>query len=167
MNKWRITKYNPIFRNPDGLYIKEDWSTIWEIGKTFNGRKITIEDYLNLENDYANTALDLLSSAGLDRLRVKELSKTFDTIPHLSTPIIEKPIKLIENNWLDVNDIEKVIKMMLREAVHCKLVYPYKFYVHIGWDFYMYIGANLDKTRAENIVTNHSLYLEDSESPYS
>jgi hypothetical protein len=39
MYKYRITKYNPIYRDPEGKYTIEDWTAISDIGKVFNNSK--------------------------------------------------------------------------------------------------------------------------------
>ena len=42
MFSWRITKYNPAFRNSVGAYLKNDWIAVCDIGKTFDIKILTL-----------------------------------------------------------------------------------------------------------------------------
>lgn len=55
MKCWRITKYNPKFRNELGHYQKKEWTSVSDIGKIFEGKQLTVEEYLNTENLYINS----------------------------------------------------------------------------------------------------------------
>lgn len=37
MQYFRITKYNPQFRNKQGEYKNEEWTSVYDIGKKFEG----------------------------------------------------------------------------------------------------------------------------------
>ena len=34
MNHWRVTKYNPQYRNRKGVYTKEEWTEVADIGNS-------------------------------------------------------------------------------------------------------------------------------------
>lgn len=40
---WRITKYNPIYRNEKGYYLKDEWSDFSCADHIFGGEKLTID----------------------------------------------------------------------------------------------------------------------------
>lgn len=42
MHKYRITKYDPQYRDEQGIYIREDWTSYSDIGKTYNGKLLTL-----------------------------------------------------------------------------------------------------------------------------
>ena len=47
-DKWRytttsITKYNPIFRDENGIFKKIEWIGFFQIGQLFDGVKLTFE----------------------------------------------------------------------------------------------------------------------------
>lgn len=52
MNYYRITKYNPEFRNEQGFYTKNDWTSISDIGQVFDEGVLTAEDYKQMEDSY-------------------------------------------------------------------------------------------------------------------
>lgn len=51
-SSYRITKYNPANRNDSGNYCGDDWTSISDVGKFYNGELFTIEEYLRVENLY-------------------------------------------------------------------------------------------------------------------
>lgn len=47
-----IVKYPPSGYNKDGIYMYDDWTSISDIGKSFNGKIFSAKDYLKVENQY-------------------------------------------------------------------------------------------------------------------
>src|SRR5438876_10123615 len=70
---WRITKYDPAYRNAAGAYLKDEWTSVSDIGKSFDGKALTVEEYRSVENAYVSTALRFLSEANLNCLNVTSL----------------------------------------------------------------------------------------------
>lgn len=56
-----IVKYPPSGYNKDGIYMYDDWTSISDIGKSFNGKIFSAKDYLKVENQYINTVLMIMS----------------------------------------------------------------------------------------------------------
>ena len=50
MMHYRISKYNPKFRDEDGFYTRKEWTSISDIGESFDGSEVTIHEYLEIEN---------------------------------------------------------------------------------------------------------------------
>lgn len=51
MYKYRISKYNPQYRNEEGCYTKNEWTSYSDIGTIYEGRKFTKEEYLYVEKN--------------------------------------------------------------------------------------------------------------------
>jgi hypothetical protein len=66
---------------------------------------------------------------------------------------------------LPLDKIADVIRGMLQEQFWCRLEGQDAF-VHIGWDFYMYIGVPHRSIRAEQKAVVLGLFVEEFESPY-
>lgn len=50
---WRITKYNPKYRdNNTGYYLKDEWTFYSQIGGEFEGKIFTRKEYLKIEDTY-------------------------------------------------------------------------------------------------------------------
>ncbi len=46
MKEYRITKYNTIYRNEDGHYLKDEWTDVSDVGKIIKGVKVSEDDYI-------------------------------------------------------------------------------------------------------------------------
>lgn len=50
MYSYRITKYNPVFGNEFGYYDRSEWTSISDIGKSFDGIILSFDEYYISEN---------------------------------------------------------------------------------------------------------------------
>jgi hypothetical protein len=57
MNQYRVTKYDPAFRDAADAFAKQDWTAISDIGRSFGGVTLRKEDYLRTESAYIETAM--------------------------------------------------------------------------------------------------------------
>ena len=58
-----------------------------------------------------------------------------------------------------------VIRLCLRAEIWCRLVAPGAF-VHVGYDFYLYVGVSVACPRAIAAATGRGLFVEEFSSPY-
>lgn len=47
-----IVKYSPQKYNRNGVYTADEWTSRDDIGKYFDGKLFTLEEYLNIEKHY-------------------------------------------------------------------------------------------------------------------
>jgi hypothetical protein len=73
MYGWRVTKYDPAFWGERGAYLKDEWTSLSDVGKSFDGVGLTFEEYRKIEDAYVSTALSFMYEAGLDALTVTYL----------------------------------------------------------------------------------------------
>jgi len=59
-----------------------------------------------------------------------------------------------------------VCRLVLREILWCKLESTNGFYIHFGYDYYMYVGSPVSSQRAIDYGKQNGLYVEEMESPY-
>ncbi len=52
MFDWRVTKYDPKNRDHNGWYVKDEWTDYSDIGKSFEGKRLTFWEYFNVESKY-------------------------------------------------------------------------------------------------------------------
>ena len=48
---WRITKYNPDYRNKKGHYLLDAWTEHSDIGRSYDGKKATFLEHHELNAD--------------------------------------------------------------------------------------------------------------------
>ena len=171
--RWRVTKYDPALRNETGQYLSDDWYLFSQIGNTFGDKKLTYQEYWRWETAYVNTALAFMSNAGLDALQVVDRDNIRRYVNDNQCQDIKlSPESLPLGSTVSKDELPDVIRLALREVFWYKLktgsgLSGLKFYLHFGWDFYMYIGSRSPSTEAIHYTESHGLFVEPMESPYS
>lgn len=165
MFSYRVTKYNPKYRNDEGHYLKDEWFLYSQIGEKFEEGVLTLEQYLKVENAYVEAIILFMECLGIDTLYVTALEKNVK-------PRRNKLFSLEFFNNLKVGDalnkevIKLVARMVLRDHIWCKLE-AQDMYVHFGWDYYMFIGSAKVCTNAIRSIEKSGLFVEEYMSPYT
>lgn len=164
--QWRVTKYDPAERNSEGHYLKGEWVGIFELNETFGGKTFTIDDYLEVEEKYVNAAVRFFKETNEESLTLRNWQK------YESGNISVEPFGLdISANFTDgqsisIDSLPVVIRMLLRDIAHCEIEIKDTFFIHIGWDFYMYIGSAVSLPAAIDDVNKSGLFVEECTSPH-
>ncbi|MDF2947977.1 MAG: hypothetical protein K0S51_2656 [Bacillales bacterium] len=170
MYAWRITKYNPLFRDQQGIYFKDEWTSMYDIGSTFPDGLFNIDEYLRIENLYVNAVTSIMDCIGVNYLQIEGLEKWSDSIEILDfNEIYDNEMsdlfkQLCNGDKLDKQMVRIVCKLILRNNLWCRLTNE-RMYVHFGHEYYMFVGC-LD--RCEYIIkeiVNSGLYVEHYLSP--
>jgi hypothetical protein len=172
MLSWRISKYNPKFRNKKSEYQKDEWTSCYDIGKLYNEKEFYVKYYMSVENAYINVLLSFLDITNTTVLIVKNLEKYNDNININESSLIytEEMLKLFErieeNSVLEINDILNLCRLILREQLWGKLENESSLYVHFGYDYYMYFGCSKNCKGLDEIIVKNGLFIEKLKSPY-
>ncbi len=153
MQGYRITKYNPSYFAASGAYLKDEWTSISDVGKVFADGTLTLAEYQKVEDVYLTTVRIFADAAGINSLHVVGL-EIHDAMPQG---------RLEEGQNVSVPQAVEICREMLRERpVWCRLENEEGFYVHIGYDYYMYIGvsANTHIQQAVESVKKLGLFVE-------
>jgi hypothetical protein len=156
---YRITKYNPKFRDKHDRYQVDDWTAAADIGKQFANGVLSLDEYLQTEGAYVESLLQVWELAGRPEMTVTgfEANELRLSPAHLGkTPqlreILKEDLPAEDQVLRDGAEIERVIRLVLREFIWCKLESNSDFYAHFGWDYYMYSGGvELDDTTRQSI----------------
>jgi hypothetical protein len=154
---YRVTKYNPALRLADGTFQEKQWTSFSDVGRVFNGEKLTEEEYLRVEEAYLYAIEALLREAKVEHLVVRGLENHGDDRP---------PTFIQEGACLNIDECVVFARIALRERIWGKLVAPGRAYVHFGYDFYLYIGLPARCTAAIAEVERRGIYVEPFRSPY-
>lgn len=115
MYSWRVTKYNPVYRDDNGHYKKDEWILVNDIGEEFDGTVLTAEEYLRVENLYVNAVLEFLECNKTDSLTVTSL--VIDPMrrqrirPSREMKRIYKSIK--DNDEVGISKLPDIIRLIL------------------------------------------------------
>jgi hypothetical protein len=154
VNEYRVTKYDPRFRTSSGAYSRDEWISFSDIGRSFGGVELTRDEYQRVEDAYVTAAVGLLREAGVPQLAVRGLENA-DGLPLL----------VGEGDVLRLDQIPDVLRRLLRAEFWCRLETADAF-VHVGYDYYMYVGLPHPCSEARQQAEHRGLYVEDFASPY-
>lgn len=146
LNYYRISKYDPQNRI-NGIYPKDEWTAISDVGKTYNGTMFTQEEYDHTENNYCAFMLDILREQSINRLEISYL---------------ENPNRL---DWgvgqtLSFAQIVEFVRNCLREECWGQLTAT-GFIFECGYDFYIHIACLQDITKTKAMAQKHDLFVEE------
>lgn len=154
MFEFRITKYDPAYRDDGGAYMRNEWTSASHVGQSFGGVVLSEAEYQRVENAYSIAAIAFLREAGVSSLVVAGLENPAS----ISLPFAE-------GATLPLAEIEGVVRHMLREDFWCRLEGEDAF-LHIGWDYYMFVGVPVACPAADTLARHLGLFVEPFRSPY-
>ena len=151
--EYRITKYDPRWRNADGHYTKDEWTSFAEVGKSVGGQRLTMAEYLAVEEKYLTVLHALLREAGVKDLELKDFEN-------------RKAPRLRFRSPMTLARALAFARLALREKVWGKLIASRRAYVHFGWDYYLYVGLSRRTPLAIQTARSLALFVEPLRSPY-
>ncbi|HEV2916429.1 MAG TPA: hypothetical protein VGW78_01645 [Candidatus Babeliales bacterium] len=164
---YRITKYNPEYRDSRGAYLRDEWTSYSDIGKKFQGIIFDYDTYLKTESTYINAIITFMECLHLDKLCINKQDsyRNDSNIAYISKYFSDTTV-LRDGACFDKTAITNISRLVLREQFWCKLEAD-SMYVHFGWDYYMYIGSNKKCSSAVTTIKKTGLFVETFVSPYS
>ena len=146
MDTWRlntksITKYNPQYRDEEGRYLLDEWTSFSDIGKEFNGVIFTEEEYLTTEGNYIKAAIFIFESVSCNVIVIKNIEKYSDEIIDEGLQRFYNDLK--EDFYLTLDNIGNAITLILRDNLWCELhcLNNPNVVVRFGYDYYMYANG--------------------------
>lgn len=170
MEYFRVTKYNhEKFGTSEYM---DDWTSVSDVGKTFGGKALTPEVYIETENKYIYLLCEFMEennvfSFNVCNSEIYHVEKSLDKIDSLGVWMPKGAKELIYSisktkKIEGKKNISILARLILREILWCRLEHP-RMFVHFGYDYYMYVGCN--KKIDENRYTE-GMYIEPFKSPY-
>lgn len=146
MNRFRVTKYNPIYRN-EPLYLNDEWTSISDVGKEFNNHIVTMDEYIQVETSYLSVIKDFCMKENIEKLRILGLEDHYYCCPYNN------------KQFVYLTDIIQISKDCLRERYWCRLETK-NHYIHFGFDYKMYLGGELTIEELTDIANKYNLFAE-------
>ncbi len=157
-NSLAIVKYNPDFRDENGYYIRNEWTSVSDINKEFEDGVLTKEEYITVEEKYIESVFILIKSLEVSEVKISGLYKSwtrkrFKNWKQLS---LYKMYDFVFEGMIIKSDnmpiISKLIKLGLRELLTIDLILKDKGTITFGYDFYMYFKTNEDEPSLEKSI---------------
>ena len=165
MHFYRISKYNPEFRDQQGRYMKqEEWTSISDIGKLkdSNGNILTIEEYLKVENAYIQTCKKFFELNSVESLKIvnvnfHEVVKDSDSPQDVELQNFLN--SFAEKQEVNSSEIKSAIQTVLRELGDFQLQSE-TLAIAAGYDYYLYIASELEFDENKLNIDGVDIYIE-------
>ncbi len=152
----RISRFQPgATQTPDSA-----WTSIGDVGQTFSEGVLTLAEYERVEALYLNAVSLLLEDSEVRQLIVSDVQLT---------PLASETARAIrEGALVSASDALEICRLELRDEVSCRLEDDGRFYVHIGFDYYLYVGSKQVSAAAIEAIEQSGLFVEQGiPSPYT
>ena len=156
MGRYRISKYDPSFRDERGYFMGEDWTSFFDIGKEYHGTVLTNLQYTAVESKYIDAVTTVLRQNQIHTMIVGKLEKRSSPATlkemlgrcHLPFPPSDAAFvsRIKDGARLDMAEIEKAVMLVLRDCFWCELLSESgAVKLEFGYDFYVYLqGVTID-----------------------
>ena len=155
MFQFRLSKYDPSRRDAQGAYLPDDWTSIADVGRPFDGQVLTQATYRQVEDSYLDVLAAFMAEAGVPELTIEGL----ELPEHADVP-------WQEGQTLDGDALHDVWRHVLRQQAWCRFRHASGFFIHFGYDLYAYVGTPRPSPQALALATQRGLFLEAMPSPY-
>jgi hypothetical protein len=155
VHSYRITKYNPALRDAAGAFLGSEWTSIADVGASFAGKELSLAEYERVEAAYVSAAQSFLVEASVATLQVQGVENSGGG---LAAPA--------EGAVIEVRAIPSILVGLLRDSFWCRLESASAF-VHVGYDYYMYVGVPSRCPVSERKAAEAGLFVENYSSPYA
>lgn len=163
MAGFRLSKYDPKLRTPDGRYGRNEWTSFCDIGREFYDGVLTLSKYQETEDLYVAAIRSFLQTAGISGMVIDAFESTSEDKRDISQYLT--PAESKNDCEVSIDVIDQIVRLCLREIVWVRLSGPNDTYLHFGYDFYAYVGARNVGPRAWH--PPNGLFAEQSVSPYA
>lgn len=159
-----VHKYKPEGYNKKGHYQLNEWTCYSDIGKEFNKKIFTLEEYLKVENQYIDAIHLFLNEVKSKNVRIKGLKKNstaaeFKKYDDLDLFDYYNSVK--ESMILELDKIDDLAKLVLRNYLWCELISTDKeAKIVFGYDYYMGFIYTGDLTKIKNEIIKLGLHLD-------
>ncbi len=151
---YRVTKYDPGFRDRIDSYLRDEWTSRRDIGTEIDGRLLTEDEFEGTINRYLYTVEAFAHESGVTHLTVADLVEGVDT---------RQPpwVSLSDGATVPLDTAVELVRSMLRgEVLGPKLEDGDRFYVHVHDHMYMWIGSDVECVKATAEAERIGLFVE-------
>ena len=146
---YRVSKYDLRFRI-NGIYTRDEWTSIGDVGKYYESKKFTLEQYIEVENNYVDFVEDCLRLLKVNSMKIIGFESRGYGCPYTN-----------RQRLYDKELLLSVVRDCLREKCWCRLIAP-EMMITFGYDYYLYIKCPLKSTVIFEIASNHNLFVEEN-----
>ena len=154
---WQITKYDPQNRDADGVYLKDEWTGYGDIGRIFEGKVLTLEDYVKAEEMYIKAVLFFMKCLDIDTLKVISLEQ-YGKSPKSVTA---EGVRIKNNTFYAKEKIAFIIKSILRCKFWC-MFESENIRIRFDYNYYMRLACTMPCTSTIAQIELLGLFVQES-----
>jgi hypothetical protein len=152
----RINRYDPRV----AYSATTTWTAMSDIGKSFDDGELTRAEYEAVEGRHLSAVSALMDAAGVSELTVSDIQRS----PLASAAALA----VQEGTRVSPSEALEICRLELRDELSCRLDSAGDFYVHVGFDYYLYVGAQRLPGATVAEIEEAGLFVERGvPSPYS
>ena len=143
---------------------------MWDVGKKFDGKLFTLEEYLRVEQRYVSVILSIMKAMNCKYMKIQYLEADKEYITNsiksskfynIDSELLKSLPLLEENRRIYISKITDIIRLSLREYIYVVLRNKeHKLQIEFGYDYYLKISCSLNMETLKNIVCREGLYLD-------
>ncbi len=144
-----IVKYRPEYYDEDGHYQKDEWTSFEDVGSEYDGKIVTIDDYLEIENRF----IDITHAI------IEESRCEFVTLGYVEQ-YRSKAVK--EGKRVHVPHLDYCLRLALRGEAFIVFINRSRG-VQFDWSsdcLYMHLYCRIPLNRLRSIVESRGLFLD-------
>lgn len=167
-SKWHeLLKYRPEFYD-NTCYKKNEWTSVGDIGKRFDEGILTFDKYIEVENRFIETVVEILKKLDCKNLTIKyrepstigrRISKSQRRIYPFKLLAVMR--KLRRGDIISIQELPDIIKIMLRNMAYIELCNnKLDIEMSVGYDYYFHIRCGLPEVDLHEIASQHKLFVD-------
>jgi hypothetical protein len=168
MDWWRISKYDPAWRDENYAYLRDEWNSVGDIGRSFEGVTLDAATYLATETALVEAVRAFMADADVQALTVTGFEgpspEDYERLDKGALPdsheLAWRMRQLHESDEVTGPVIDQVLRLLLRQVFWCRLVDAQRFAVHCSEYLYVHIGTIAPSERALARVQGLGLYVD-------
>lgn len=149
---WQVSKYKEEELPLYGQGAIPSWTSVSDIGKVINGKVLTVNEYLTVEDMYIQAIKIFMMYSNVSALIIEQLEKPFnlEVIKEKNTqkglsgsnsdPLYNFYQSVAEGMVVGIHEIEYISRLALRENLWAQLQSESMF-LRFDYDYYMDIGS--------------------------
>lgn len=162
MFNFRITKYNPIYRDEQRRYLRDEWTEYRDIGKKYNNEIVTLNEYLKVENTYIQAVFELMKCNKITSFQVTRIERYDpEEDPNTTQEMINTYKKVKNRSFISGKEIEDICKLTLRGRFWGLLRNKNNMEVRFDHDYYMFIKSKSICKEAISNIEKSGLFVEE------
>ncbi|MFA1642813.1 hypothetical protein AB5N96_08100 [Chryseomicrobium imtechense] len=171
MYRYGISKYDPRLRDKSRRYFKEDWTGVGDIGKVYEGEKLTVSDYLKVEDTYVSVIEAILTVMNIPKLHVTNLRRVY-SLKELwkyhghheglyDSKMIDYFSRAEGKKVVKKQEVETLIRLLLREDLtYLRMGYKDDLTIIIGYDYLMAVETSVPIDSVISEIEQKGLFVE-------